>query len=273
MDISALLPPGLPAPSAPDRGGYTVTMRESGGADEVLAALAAEPSVKGRVHVGWGSFRNLDIAAARRSSAVLLLDINLHQFRVWDAVGGALRDPACADAAAFVDLADPLLPSEPRLRQFAESTREWLLADCDRPGSWLADADRFTWVRDLFREGRVVTGCLDLRDDSGLFARFAERLAGGRCDTLYLSNLPWMLAQREGFFGEADDPGTLGQARANLARIAPRFAHVVEAGHLATTSKPGDLQWRTQLFAPSEFLADAYWAGLEPVAGPFRSLR
>jgi hypothetical protein len=245
-------------------------MRESAGTDEVLAALASEEAGGERIHVGWGSFRNLDIAAARRSSGVLLLDINLHQFRVWDAVRAALVDPSCSDAAAFIDLVESLLPKEPRLRQFVASTREWLLADIGRPGSWLG-GERFAWIRDLFRGGCVVTGCIDLRDEGGVFARFAERLDGQPLDTLYVSNLPWMLAQGESFFGEIvqSGPAEVARARANLARIAPRFVHVIEAGHLAASSKPDDLQWQTRALAPAGFLADDYWTALEPAAGPF----
>jgi hypothetical protein len=271
--IAELLPEGLSAPIAPDRGGYTVTMRESAGTEEVLAALASENVTGERIHVGWGSFRNLDVAAARRSSGVLLLDINLHQFRVWDAVRAALVDPTCTDAGAFVDLVEPVLPKAPRLRQFVPSTRDWLLADHDRPGSWLG-GERFEWVRELFRENRAATGCMDLRDGGDLFARFAERLDGAKLDTLYVSNLPWMLAQGESFFGEIvqSGPAEVARARANLALIAPRFAQVIEAGHLAADSTPGDLQWQTRALAPAVFLADDYWTALEPAAGPFRSL-
>lgn len=271
--IAELLPEGLPAPIEPDRGGYTVTMRESAGADETLAALASEGVDPARIHVGWGSFRNLDIAAARRSAGVLLLDINLHQFRVWDAVGAALEVSECVDAESFVDLVEPLLPKEPRLRQFVPSTREWLRADIGRTGSWL-HGENFVHVRELFREGRVATGCIDLRDSSGVFARFAERMRGGTFDTLYVSNLPWMLAQGESFFGEIvqSGPAEVAKTRANLAQVAPRFARVVEAGHLAAESTPGDLQWQTRALAPAAFLADDYWAALDPVAGRFRSL-
>jgi hypothetical protein len=271
-NIAELLPEGLSAPIAPDRGGYTVTMRESAGTDETLAALAGEGASAERIHVGWGSFRNLDIAVARRSVGLLLLDINLHQFRVWDAVRVALLDPACVDAEAFVELVEPLLPKEPRLRQFVPSTRDWLMSDLDRPGSWLGDG--FEWVRDLFRAGRVATGCIDLRDGGDLFARFAERLEGQSLDTLYVSNLPWMLAQGESFFGEIvqSGPEEVAQARANLALIAPRFVHVIEAGHLAADSRPDDLQWQTRALAPSAFLAEEYWEPLRPVTGQFRSL-
>lgn len=292
--IHSILPPALPLPIEPNRGGYTLTMRESAGADAALAELAEDDGDSrqadtGRAHVGWGSFRNLDIAAARRSSWVLLLDINRHQFRVWEGVRQAMDDPACKDAAAFVAAVVPLLPHQPRLRQFVPDTHDWLLGDLDRPESWLYRdrPERFRHIRDLFRTGRVATGCVDLRApaDHGIFHQMAERIEAATArgaaefDTLYVSNLPWMLAQREGFFGESNAqlaaPGNadvLAQVRGNLAAIAPRFRHVVEAGQLAPTSHQDDLQWRTGVLSPEAFLDQSYWTTLTPVSGAFRSL-
>lgn len=82
--VNRVLPDRLLPPLEPDRGGYTLTMRECSGSEQVLEWLAQEPPDPGkaRVHVGWGSFRNLDVAGARRSGWILLLDVNRHQFRV-----------------------------------------------------------------------------------------------------------------------------------------------------------------------------------------------
>jgi hypothetical protein len=211
-----------------------------------LLSVAAD-SPAPAVHLGWGSFRNLDIVAARRSGWALLLDVNVHQFRVWEAVGAALRDPAARDPAAFIERLIPRLPSAPRLRQFSDSTRRWLEGDLERPGSWLfvEDAARFHHVRRLFVDDRVVCGCLDLRGGRAgldLFPDLAQRMhvvaAAGyaRFETLYVSNIPWMLAQPRGFFDEAHgahaaDPEqpVLRQVRRNLAQIAPYFRHVLSA--------------------------------------------
>jgi hypothetical protein len=290
-NISDVVPRGLPAPIDPDRGGYTVTMRENAGAEETLALLDdAGGAEGGRLHVGWGSFRNLDIAAARGSAWVLLLDINLHQFRVWDAVRAALASPEARDAASFVDAVVPLLPHTPRLRQFSSSTRDWLMADADRAGSWLfrGAPERFARISRLFREGRVATACVDVRGAAGggafphLAAELRRAASAGHAlpDTLYVSNLPWMLAQREAFFGEGDgnapeqdEAAALAQVHANLSAIAGDFRHVISASHLAASSQPGDLQWCTEALAPQAFLAADYWSALKPVDGPFRTLR
>src|SRR5687768_8896996 len=129
-----LLPATASPTISPDRGGYTVTMRESFGAEQMLETLAATAPVSSgaRLHVGWGSFRNLDIVAARRSGAAILLDINEHQFAVWAAVRQAIV--AAEEPVGFIDAVVPLLPTQPPLRQFHTSTSEWLKMELDRAG-------------------------------------------------------------------------------------------------------------------------------------------
>lgn len=280
--MSAILPDRLPPPLEPDRGGYTLTMRECCGAERVLERLAQGLPGDGaaRVHMGWGSFRNLDAAAARQSEWVVLLDVNRHQFSVWRAVAGALCDPAVEDPASFVDAVVPRLPATPRLRQFADSTRRWLGGDLERPGSWLflGAPERFRHVSGLFRRGRVATACVDLRGGRGgarIFEQLAARMraaqAAGRAtfDTLYVSNIPWMLAQPRGFFDEPHaahvaDPQrpVLVAVRENLARIAPCFAHVISAARLRADAPLDNLQWCSELLSPTEFLAPDYWVAI-----------
>ncbi len=284
--IEDILPPNQFAPLAPDRGGYTLTMRECSGSEDVLARLAERVSGDrgGRVHMGWGSFRNLDIAAARRSSWLLLMDVNLHQFRVWDAVRAALCDPAVADAAAFVEAVVPLLPHQPRLRQFSSCTRTWLMGDLERPGSWLfaERPERFAMIQALFRDRRVATGCMDLRGapggDGDPFGVLATRItdaaarAGASFDTLYVSNIPWMMAQDVGFFGESHEPymtegedRVLDRVRRNLSTLAPCFGMIVSAAHLRPDATPANLQWHSEILTPGAFTDEGYWAPLVPV--------
>lgn len=281
--VAQLVPEPAMQPLVPDRGGYTLTMRECAGADETLVALAQEvsgiPGPGHRLHAGWGSFRNLDIAAARRSRWLLLLDVNAHQFRVWDAVARVL--PAARDAADFVQRVVPELPHVPRLRQFADSAERWLRGDLERPGSWLFEGtpERFEHMRELFAAGRAATACMDLRGGrnagTGPFAALAERLraageqAGVEVDTLYVSNIPWMLSQATGFFGESHEPHTpehaasvLQSVHENLAQIAPQFRWVVQAMHLRADATPENLQWLTQLQPPDAFLAQENWQSL-----------
>ncbi len=262
---------------APDRGGYTLTMRECQGADEVLEALAvqghAAPVQAPRLHMGWGSFRNLDIVAARRSAWALLVDVNLHQFRVWSAVEAALAQPSVRTAEHFIDVLLPLLPTVPCLRQFSTFTRQWLRSDLERPGSWMClDApERFEGVRELFCQGRVLTACVDMRGGAQGHRTFAElrrrvnlAVSEGHvvADTLYVSNLPWILAQPMGFFGERHEAHMPEGRRSakdavwqNLAELAPAFDTIISAARLRADATADNLQWETQRLSPQAFLS------------------
>lgn len=280
--VTNLLPDDPAEPMAPDRGGYTLTMRECRGTEAVLGMLAQTRDQAGgrpRLHLGWGSFRNLDIVAARQSDAVLLLDVNVHQFRVWGAVQWALRHPGARNPEAWVDLVLPKLPTSPPLRQFSASTRDWLRGDLERPGSWLyaADAVGFEWVRERVRAGHMAMTCLDMRGGRSGADRFLDlsrrlRLGAethGVCaDTLYVSNLPWMLGRPTGFFGErheehtqeAEGGGVLVQVRRHLSLLAPHFGWVISAGCLCDDATADNLQWHTQALPPAVFMAEAHWA-------------
>lgn len=265
-------------PLAPDRGGYTLTMRECKGAEETLAVLEQEEYNPDRLHLGWGSFRNLDLIAARRSAAALLLDVNVHQHRVWEAVRASLAQSA--DAPAFIEDVVPRLPHQPRLRQFADSTAGWLRGDLERPGSWLSQArpERFQHVKSLFLGGHVATASLDLRGGgpgSRRFDSLARELqacrqeAGLALDTVYISNIPWMLAQPLGFFGERHEPyladsrrSPLENVHAHLSRFLPQARWVVSAMRLRADASPDNLQWATELLRPDEFLESNAWATL-----------
>jgi len=276
------LPPFEDPPLVTNRGGYTLTMRECDGAEEVLAALTTrvDGDLSGsKLHVGWGSFRNLDIVAARRSGCALLLDINNNQFGVWSAVSQALKESL--SVRQFIDKLMSFLPSSPPLRQFMGDTRSWLESDLKRGGSWMNSdyPDRFDHVRWLFNEGRIIPYCMDIRGISphtpALFEEFRDRLQDAcrknnfRADTLYLSNLPWMMQQEVGFFTEAHadrcpegEEDASRATRRNLEAIVPLFDRVIAAIRLAHRSTAEDLRWQTECFSAGEFLDSASWKSL-----------
>ena len=256
------------APLHTGRGGYTLTMRECQGAEGVIAELARDAATPARVpprlHVGWGSFRNLDIVAARRSDWVLLLDVNVHQLRLWRIVLGSLE--ASVDSRAFIRRLAESLPSAPRPRQFSGDTGRWLSGDLERPGSWLflPAPERFEHIRRLVSEGRITTGCMDLRGGGLAKTNAIEHLADRirhlqasqrlTLDTLYVSNIPWMLRQPVGFFGEthvdflpAGTGGTPELPDRNLAALTCLCRWVVSACRLRADACPGNLQWVTEL--------------------------
>lgn len=250
-------------PICPDRGPYTLTMRECEGSEEVLGRLREIPGPETRLHIGWGSFRNLDIVAARQSDYCLLCDINTHQIRLWEQVSATLEQ--AETAAEFCALLPERTPNSPRPRQFSDSMRVWLDGDRTRPQSWLADENpqRYRFVQELFSSGRLSSVCLDLIDQApvgsqeGRFAQLRKMLDHARetqgvyLDTLYLSNIGYMLAQPKGFFGDlqtlltqtADPVATM---RRNLSQLGTPVA-LITAEQLREDASEDNLQWQTQL--------------------------
>jgi hypothetical protein len=270
-----------------DRGGYTITMRETTGAAQCLQRLdvGAAARSEARIHVGWGSFRNLDLAAARRSAAVLLLDVNRHQQVIWETVAAVLAAPEATSPARFAAALAEALPDRPASRRFNPDLGRWLASDLERPQSWLCAGrpERFAHVQMLFRDGAVAVACADLLDSApGAAVRLlAEALASAACgadgrpDTLDLSNLPWMLLQRDAFFG-ADGPAEAlaprrARIQAAIGAIAAPFAHVIAAARETSRSAPASRSWRTELLRPSD-LDDALWTRIPRARGAYRAL-
>jgi len=265
MDLSAHAVPlprlaGGERPLRPDRGGYTVTMREDENTAAVLRFLACLPRQGIRLHLGWGSFRNLDIMAARRSDYAVLCDINLHQFRVWRAVRHAIVGAANADQ--FLTGVVRRLPRRPPLRQFVQDPHFWLAAEWDRAESWLyrGAPERYAHIRRCFLERRIRHVCLNLIAPPVSFRSLATKLAAHarigpwHLDTIYVSNIPFMLQRPRGFFDEPLPAGVQhprdvsGRILANLSALPWQAAWVITAEHAASHSRPEDRQWRTELY-------------------------
>lgn len=270
-----------------DRGGYTITMRETAGAAHCLKRLEDSEAARSnaRIHVGWGSFRNLDVAAARRSDGVLLLDVNRHQRVIWETVAVVLAAPEATSPARFAAALAEALPDRPTSRRFIPELGQWLASDLERPQSWLCAGrpERFAHVRMLFRTGAVAIACVDLLDSAPgapvhLLAdtlASAARGAEGRPDTLYLTNLPWMLLQRDAFYGASEPAEALlprrARVQAAIGAIAAPFAHVIAAARETSRSAPAYRAWWTELLAPTD-LDDAFWKRIPRARSPYRAL-
>ncbi len=258
----------------PSRAVYTLTVRENSGLEAALERLTQAPKKENGLHLGWGSFRNLDIVAARRSQHALICDINRFQLNIWSAVTEAIRQTESADA--FVRLLARILPDDRPVQQFATSTDDWLLGDLNRAESWLfrGAPERFEYVRSLFLKNAIVFACLDIRgrktsgervaDD--VFLGLEKLLAGNHqqdgftLDTIYITNIPHALKKPNDFFGApnsdwsiqiGDERGTWYSLSAyermwhNLTRICDDKTLMIISEYLRTDCND-DLQWITE---------------------------
>lgn len=253
-------------------------MRESFGLAQSFESLNEIEEKNLRLHVGWGSFRNLDIIAARKSEWAILLDINIHQIYLWKCISNAISN--ASTPSEFINLATTAIPTQPPPRQFKTSTHEWLEMEFEQEHSWLYshEPDRFEHIKRLFQEQRIFVYCIDMRgcptdNKTLIFEDFGRKLKTLRAkgeiipDTLYISNIPWMLAQPLGFFGESHpdyiDGSAVSVCRDNLSKICIQFNKIISAMRLAPSSSPSNLQWKTEIFSPDDFISNETWKELE----------
>lgn len=259
---------------SPNHGYYSVTLRETEGAQQVLYDLNNnQKENRPRLHLGWGSYRNLDIIAARNSEYAIICDVSLHQIEMWYLTLSVLRQTK--SPKEFIELFCSLTRKNPRPRfplKSGLSFQDWFYLDINREMSWLNDVDSFLHIKNLATEQKIEIVCCDIRDRStcngvDFFSdmyQYLEKMKKEKfCfpDTLYVSNLPWMMKNESGFFGEMHTeenhgiqfPGYLMMLE-NLKIITPLFSKVISAHELASTSTPDSVQWKTQLFDSDDFI-------------------
>lgn len=218
-------------------------------------------------YVGVASDQNYTLIAAARSEYAFLVDldrqvVDLHAVYAAliaaaadpEAFLGFFRDTASARKAARQTITATLdgRPSAERSRVMTlfEAHRE-TLADYLRkvqrqPGSWLADAEAYSYVRGMFAAGRirVLQGNLMGRSTMASIAESARAL-GVAIKVLYLSNAEDYL-----FYGDrfADNVRALPVAADSVAlrTIHERFAGWESAGK-------GDWRWNYQVHSLADF--------------------
>lgn len=279
MDKKHILSEYLPLTQSrvisPIHGYYTVTLRETDGAEKALYELNNRQKDNiSRLHLGWGSYRNLDIIAARHSDYAIICDVSLHQIEMWHLTLATLRQTK--SPKEFIDLFCSLARKNPRPRfpvKSGLSFQDWFYSDLDREMSWLNNLDAFLHIKNLAMEQKIEIVCCDIRDRStyngvDFFSDIHHSLEKMKkenfCfpDTLYVSNLPWMMKNESGFFGEMHTeqnhdiqfPGYFMMLE-NLKIITPLFSEVISAHELSSISTPDSVQWKTQLFESIDFIA------------------
>jgi hypothetical protein len=256
----------------PNRGGYTITMRENSGTKEIINALSEQTLESNfpQLHVGWGSYRNLDIITTRKSKYAIICDVNMRQLDIWSKTFMAIM--LSNNAEEFIEFMYRSLPKAPRPRYFGSSLKEWFYQNKKSKESWMNSHEKFVYVKDMVESNRIELMSCDIRENKNLdgksiFSELNQSLQKmkdvGFCipDTLYLTNLPWMMKRETGFFGEKhSDKNSVAPSAGfelmlnNLKILAPQFKHVISSHKLARNSIDNDLQWHTQLYTAENIL-------------------
>lgn len=259
----------------PYRGGYTVTMRESEGTFDVLKELADLHKNKTihepKLHMGWGSYRNLDIIVASQAEYAILCDVSLRQLDIWSRTFMAIN--LANTPKEFVNYMTSSLPQQPRPRFFGYSIEYWLEENLKVDGSWLHKQESFDYIKKMVSQNKIETICCDIRepfndDNTSMFSQLKSAILEMQqkniCipNTLYLTNLPWMMKNELGFFGEKHHENKfdmlvgLRLMLENLKYITPLFDTVVSAHTLAKESSSDNLQWLTHIYKPNDFIKE-----------------
>ncbi len=161
----------------------------------------ARGALNGGVHIGVSGIQNLDMMAARRSQWGVLIDINKRTGEFFELIGRIFqRYPAISreefKARLVVEMNNYQVGGKSLLNYFFNSRMSLInfKDDINQEYSWLADDDRFEYIKQLFLKDRIVTINGNIADQI-LFAKIADwaRKYGVRIDTLYLSNvLDWV---------------------------------------------------------------------------------
>jgi len=281
--LSEYLPQNQSRVFLPNHGFYSVSLRETDGVELVLRELhrqqAEEPKRVPWLHMGWGSFRNLDIIVSRGSDAALLCDVSLLQIEMWHQVFALVL--IADNPEEFVKLFCNHTRKHPRPR-FPQNSRDsfqtWLTKDLSRKSSWLGSLKSFQHIKDLIGNQKIEIVCCDVRDknisqsantkdENGLFLKLMHSLREmmddefALPDTLYLSNLAWIMKNSDGFFGENHPlqqpgdplPGYTAMIE-NIQKIAPLFNYAISAHKLASDSKKDSVLWKTELFQANDLI-------------------
>lgn len=260
----------------PNRGGYTATMRESSNSERVLIELkemSFNSDTKKKLHVGWGSYRNLDIIVATKCDYGIICDVSLRQIDLWSKTFSAILLSSTPND--FIETISEILPKNPRPRYFGNSLEEWLKKSQKDLESWLSEQKKFDYIKNLVKKDRIQLICCDIREQDTLHKKstISELIQSinklqkkNICYpyTLYLTNLPWMMKNEKGFFGENhnlsinNDLGSLGfeYTLNNLKILSPLFKKIISAHKLAHDSKIDNLQWETNIYSSESLIKE-----------------
>ena len=263
---------------SPQQGGYSATLREDSGLEQVLPQLiqkvAAQKNTKPKLHLGWGSYRNLDVVAACQSDYVMICDVSVRQMEIWFATLAAIRLANLPEEFVNVFASFMRSKTRPRYPVATEPVFEkWLIQDTNRKTSWLNSIEKYKYIKTLIQEERIEFLCCDILEENtinspNIFNELNSCLTRMKADsfasphTVYLSNLAWIMKDGANFFDAHETTVQepmhfLPKYRLmlkNLKSIVPHFENVISAHQLADTSSATNIHWQTHLFDGAEFI-------------------
>jgi len=154
------------------------------------------------VHIGLAGMFNFDMLAARKTGYAILLDKNERQIEAFrlmrNVIGAAINSTEFV--RSFLDALqkryDYFFPNHEEFEKFSESFKFGLT----QSDSWLGNAEDFDWIRNMFREGRILSYRADVAN-ANLFRAIGDWMGRQQLelDSVYLSNVPeWLLENRGG---------------------------------------------------------------------------
>ncbi len=189
-------------------------------------------------HVGAGGFANLDIIAAVRSERAVLFDINTRQAEMWEVVERVIAQSD--NRSEFVEKFTLELISMRAIHGDADLIGMKVREEMKRGLSWLGSDKNFSYIKELFAEGKIGWICLDITDKNGFSELFwVLKNEGCSVQTFYRCNIPEFLKHREDVFTGRNRIPTesMEQLRETTSAICDSNTVIIDADYKWEESK------------------------------------
>jgi hypothetical protein len=157
--------------------------------EELLLHLSEIPAPKNGVHIGWSVEMNYKILGVRRPKLALLCDISSKVIEFYDLFKKLILN---ANSGAEVLENIPFaLRENPHLVRYGNYKPYQMEQLIHRYASFLLANDNFTYLKEMYLEGKIKHVLLNVTDGEGRFCALAKWLKdeGYVVDTLYTSNI------------------------------------------------------------------------------------
>jgi hypothetical protein len=201
------------------------------GQEQILESLRSENDTENGAHLGFSSWFNYDLIAARGSKIAFVCDINDNMFLYFKVIKEATL--AAQNPKEFVAIFSNLVKKSGLIAEMDTSTfylpitgfpslKVFLENELVRKNSWLSTEKGFQRVKSLYQKNQFFHLPLNACDKTGNFEILSKWVIsrGYQLDSLYLSNIyEWI----ENSAGEAD------QFIRNIVTIINNHTQVIDA--------------------------------------------